>query len=130
MKWHKYNCMTEGKGMPKAGGNEFVTKLGRLIQLRRESMGLSREALAEKTGTKYEVIRLYEEGQRVMKVDRLFEILEALDVPVMDCLPAVFAGRSGRVLRLVSEISALDSAVCDRLVRQMEALTGLEKSGS
>lgn len=116
--------------MPKAGGNEFVTKLGRLIQLRRESMGLSREALAEKTGTKYEVIRLYEEGQRVMKVDRLFEILEALDVPVMDCLPAVFAGRSGRALRLVSEISALDSAVCDRLVRQMEALTGLEKSGS
>ena len=61
--------------MPKIKGNAYVVELGRLLQRRREYLGISREALADTLGTKYEVIRLYEEGQRIMKVDRLFEIL-------------------------------------------------------
>ena len=53
---------------------------GKLLQEIREAAGMSRQELAEKVGCKYEDIRLYEKGQRVMRIDRLFRILNVLGV--------------------------------------------------
>ena len=41
--------------MPKIIQNEEVLKIGKLLKQRREDIGISREALAEKLGTSYGV---------------------------------------------------------------------------
>ena len=118
--------------MPKITDNTGVLKLGRLLQERRESIGMSRETLAEMTGTKYETIRLYEEGQRVMRVNRLFDILEALGISAVDCFSAILGGKgekSTHALSLIARINTLDDTVCQRLIRQVNALIEIESSG-
>ena len=82
--------------MPKISGNKFVVELGKLLQHRREALGMTREELAERAGIRYDVIQMYEEGQRTMKIDRLFEILNALDISVADCMAVIF-GRTGTI---------------------------------
>ena len=118
--------------MPKITNNPVVVEVGRLLQKRREAIGMTREVLADKIGTKYEVIRLYEEGQRVMKIDRLFEILEAMGIPSADCLSAILGGsgsESVRALNLVARINTLNDADSQRLIRQVNALIEIENSG-
>ena len=115
--------------MPKIKGNAYVVELGRLLQRRREYLGISREALADTLGTKYEVIRLYEEGQRIMKVDRLFEILVALDISVSDFLNAILGEFNSYTLKLAASINTLDGTRCQRLIKQIDALLEIEKTG-
>lgn len=114
--------------MPKITDNAFVVELGRLIQRRRESIGMSRETLANTLGSRADVIRLYEEGQRVMKTDRFFEILKILGVSVSDCLDAILGKTSAHTLNLVARINTMDEASSRRLIRQMEDLLEIEIS--
>ena len=114
--------------MPKITDNTFIAELGRLIQRRRESVGMSRETLADMIGSKYEVVRLYEEGQRVMKMDRFFEILTVLGVSIPDSLFAILGGTSAHMLSLVARMNMLDEASRRRLMRQIDALIEVEKS--
>ena len=72
--------------MPKITSDMSMVELGQILQRIRESVGMSRSELAEKIGTRYDVIRLYEEGQRIMRVDRLFEILDALGIHLLEFL--------------------------------------------
>ena len=55
-----------------------LQKLGRALQWGREATGMTRAELAETIGCKYEDIRLYENGERAMRIDRLFCILDVL----------------------------------------------------
>ena len=66
--------------------DEAMKKLGTWLKGCRERAGLSRGTLAVKLGTTYETIRLYEEGKRVMKIDRFLEILAALNIDLDDLL--------------------------------------------
>ena len=59
---------------------EEIRAFGGLLRDIRETVGMSRKELAEKVGCKYEDIRLYEKGERVMRLDRLFRILHVLGV--------------------------------------------------
>ena len=63
---------------------EKLKELGKLLQYRRESLGISRQELAEQVGSRYDIIRLYEKGERAMRLDRLFSILEALDLSLTE----------------------------------------------
>ena len=117
--------------MPKITNSAFVLDLGKLLQRRREAIGMTRDGLAEKIGTKYEVIRLYEEGQRVMKIDRLFEILEALGIPTKSCLSVILGGTGTQgihALNLAAQIYALDDSVRQKLLRQVNALIDIENA--
>ena len=115
--------------MPRIVDNRYVAELGKLFRLYRESIGISREALAVKIGTKYETIRMYEDGQCVMKVDRLFQILQALNISVQDCLSIIFDNRNSQTLKLLAKINSLDEASYQRIIRQMDALIDIEKNG-
>ena len=64
--------------------NTQLLHLGNILKLRRESLGMSRQQLAEKVGTRYDIICLYEQGKRAMRVDRLFAILDALGLRLED----------------------------------------------
>ena len=66
--------------MPKISQNAEVVKIGKWIKERRESLRISRNELAAKIHSTYEMVRLYEEGQCVMRVDRLCEIAQVLGV--------------------------------------------------
>lgn len=116
--------------MPKIMDNMAIVELGRLFQKRREAIGMTRETLARIVGTTYEVIRLYEEGQRVMKIDRLLAILEALGIPTSDCFSAILGGSTEGVhpLSLVTRINTLDKESSQRLIRQVDALIQIEDS--
>ena len=64
--------------------NTQLLHLGNILKLRRESLGMSRQQLAEKVGARYDIICLYEQGKRAMRVDRLFAILDALGLRLED----------------------------------------------
>lgn len=64
--------------------NTQLLHLGNILKLRRESLDMSRQQLAEKVATRYDIICLYEQGKRAMRVDRLFAILDALGLRLAD----------------------------------------------
>ena len=68
--------------MPKISNHQKVLQIGRWLKWNRETCHMSREELAVKVHSTYEMIRLYEEGQCVMRVDRLCDLASALGI---DC---------------------------------------------
>ncbi len=56
------------------------------IKYLRKQKGYTQEKLAEKTGLSKMSIRRYETGERQPKVDQLFKIAHALEVPIIDLL--------------------------------------------
>lgn len=111
--------------MPKIIQNPEVLKIGKLLKQRREHIGMSRETLATKLGTSYESIRLYEEGQRIMKLDRLCELLDALGVQPSDCFSLKLREGvtvSPDTLRLAERLGTLDSALYSKVIRQINSL--------
>ena len=66
--------------MPRVSNSEEVLKIGRWLKRSREACHMTREELAAKVHSSYEMIRLYEEGQCVMHVDRLCQLAKVLGV--------------------------------------------------
>ena len=66
--------------MPKIINHAKILKIGKWLKWNREARHMTREELALKVHTSYEMIRLYEEGQCVMRVDRLCDLAEALGI--------------------------------------------------
>ena len=58
----------------------IAPRVGRVIRKYRESIGLSQEALAERSGLHRTYISLVERGRRNITVDALTQIAEALEV--------------------------------------------------
>ena len=56
--------------------------VGRRIEERRRSLGMSQSILAEKVGVKYQQISKYENGDNRLSVSRLWDVAVALRVPV------------------------------------------------
>ena len=56
--------------------------LGARMRHRRSELGLSQTALGEKLGVTFQQIQKYESGVNRVSAARLFEICEALDVPL------------------------------------------------
>lgn len=64
----------------------FSDKIKRL----RKQQGYTQEKLAEKTGLSKMSIRRYETGERQPKVEQLFKIATALEVPIIDLLEDLY----------------------------------------
>ena len=66
--------------MPRVKSSEEARIIGRWLKRSREACHMTREELAEKVHSSYEMIRLYEEGLCIMHVDRLCQLARALGV--------------------------------------------------
>lgn len=81
---------TEERSSRKPMNNSDLIELGKNIQKQREFLGMSQESLGLDIGTNAATICLYETAQRTMKVDRLFEIADALMVTPTELCPERF----------------------------------------
>nr|WP_294916007.1 helix-turn-helix domain-containing protein [uncultured Neokomagataea sp.] len=74
----KPQAKTESKNV--AGSTDV--HIGNRIRLRRTLMGLSQESLGEALGVTFQQVQKYERGANRVSASRLFELAQALDVPV------------------------------------------------
>ena len=58
--------------------------LGAAVRIRRRTIGMSQEALAEQCGVSFQQIQKYESGANRIAASRLWKIAQALEVPLMD----------------------------------------------
>lgn len=76
-------------GMLKTGYQDFLTALGRRIQVLRKGKGLSQERLAERLGMDRVSIGYVEQGRRSPRLSTLYAIADALDVRVIDLFEGI-----------------------------------------
>ena len=62
--------------------NEVDHHVGRRLRRRRRLMGFTQQSLAELVGVRFQQIQKYECGANRISAARLFELAEALNVPV------------------------------------------------
>ncbi len=62
--------------------NEIDLFVGKRLRHRRRLLGLTQQALAEQIGIRFQQIQKYECGANRVSASRLFELSEALSVPV------------------------------------------------
>ena len=62
--------------------NEVDHHVGRRLRRRRRLMGFTQQSLAESVGVRFQQIQKYECGANRISAARLFELAEALNVPV------------------------------------------------
>ncbi len=90
--------------------NPDLVELGRNIQMWRERMEMTQEELGLEIGADKGKISRYESGQMVMKVDRLFQIAEALQIPLEELCPVWLCDQKRadpRLFRLADAIQKL-----------------------
>ncbi|GBR44307.1 helix-turn-helix domain-containing protein [Neokomagataea thailandica] len=72
----------QGKTESKNVAGSTDVHIGHRIRLRRTLMGLSQESLGEALGVTFQQVQKYERGANRVSASRLFELAQALDVPV------------------------------------------------
>ena len=79
--------------------NPIDVHVGKRVRVRRMSLGLSQEALANRLGITFQQVQKYERGTNRMGSSRLYDISVALDVPVsffFDDMPEEVINQSPR----------------------------------
>ena len=113
-------------GRLSAGGDrmnlsEELRAFGALLKGIREAMSMSRRELAVKVGCKYDDIRLYENGGRIMRVDRLLCILDAFGIHLSE------ESSFKRVYKAVVMIASLSpeqrQALLDQILSMIDTAT-------
>ncbi|WP_397417550.1 helix-turn-helix domain-containing protein [Phenylobacterium sp.] len=94
--------------------------LGAAVRIRRRTIGLSQEALAEKCGVSFQQIQKYENGANRISFSRLVQIARALRCRVTDLMD-VFDGADSETAE------DLDLLTRMRVPGAVELLTGFEK---
>lgn len=67
---------------PKSMGNEIDIHLGRRLRRRRRLLGLTQQQLAGACGVRFQQIQKYECGANRISAARLWQLSEALQVPI------------------------------------------------
>ena len=105
--------------------NPDLVELGRNIQAWREVAGMTQEKLGLEIGADKGKISRYESGQMAMKVDRLFQVAEALQVPLEELCPSWLCDRKRidpRLFRLSDAIQKLPEDKRTALFQATEAM--------
>lgn len=84
--------------------------LGLSIAARRERMELSRADLAQTTGLSEHAIQSFEEGKRRATARQLFDIADALSVPVRTLFPSIAEERASTCAQSEPPIPGFDDA--------------------
>ena len=74
--------------MPRKSNSELDAYIGARLRMRRLMLGMSQEALGEKLSLTFQQIQKYEKGTNRVSASRLYELAQALDVPVQYFLTA------------------------------------------
>ena len=69
--------------------------VGKRVRNRRWMVGMTQQGLAERVGIKFQQIQKYETGMNRISASRLFEISEALEVPVQHFFEGVTTQAEG-----------------------------------
>ncbi len=69
--------------------------LGAAVRIRRRSLGISQEALAEQCGVSFQQIQKYENGANRISFSRLVQIARALQCRVVDLMDVLDAPEGG-----------------------------------
>ena len=107
------------------------SELGKLLRDRREARGMSRQELAELIDSRYDVIRLYEHGERIMKLDKLFKILDALGISLSEDF--VLRTKDGAAVspqahHIAVRLSALNPESYHKLLRRIRTMLKREEN--
>jgi transcriptional regulator with XRE-family HTH domain len=94
--------------------------LGAAVRIRRRTIGLSQEALAEQCGVSFQQIQKYENGANRISFSRLVQIARALRCRVTDLMD-VFDGADAETAEDLDLLSRM------RVPGAVELLTGYEK---
>ncbi len=100
--------------------------VGKRIRHRRWMVGMTQQQLAEKVGIKFQQIQKYETGMNRVSASRLWDVAEALDVPVafffegMDAQSAPVTDAESRESNVPADILADKEAL--ELVRSYYAI--------
>ena len=116
--------------------------LGAAVRIRRRTIGMSQEALAEQCGVSFQQIQKYENGANRISFSRLVQIARALRCRVVDLMDVLdtpgqeVSGdmdllsrmRTPGALELLAAFERLPQEARSSLVGFMRALTGPENS--
>jgi transcriptional regulator with XRE-family HTH domain len=96
--------------------NTIDKRLGARVRARRVELGISQERLADLLGVTFQQVQKYEKGVNRIAASRLFQISEALELPIgsfFEGIPSKTNSRSGRPLndRPVEDALAVPGAV-------------------
>ena len=87
--------------------------VGKRIRHRRWMLGVTQQQLAERIGIKFQQVQKYETGANRVSASRLWDIAQALEVPVafffegLDAAPQTANGAAAEVGDLLSDKEAL-----------------------
>ncbi len=115
--------------------------LGAAVRIRRRSLGISQEALAEKCGVSFQQIQKYENGANRISFSRLVQIARALQCRVVDLMDVLDAPdgnnttdldiltrmRTPGALELLSAFELLSPETRSSLLGLLRTLTGENK---
>ena len=93
--------------------NEIDHHVGKRLRRRRRLLGLTQSQLADAVGIRFQQVQKYECGANRVSASRLFELAEALDVPVQ----YFYEGIEGRGAAAVSEEESLEPDILVELQR-------------
>lgn len=102
------------KGGGGLNGAPDLIELGKNIQRWREQVGMTQEELGMEIGADKGKISRYESGQMVMKVDRLFQIAEVLQVPVDELCPKWLRMQEWMVPRVYQLVKMIQELPMDK----------------
>ncbi|MGR3757658.1 MAG: helix-turn-helix domain-containing protein [Tranquillimonas sp.] len=94
--------------------------VGKRVRHRRWMVGMTQQQLAERVGIKFQQIQKYETGMNRISASRLWDISEALDVPVAFFFEGLEEGQAGESGTLPADILADKEAL--ELVRSYYAI--------
>ena len=115
--------------------------MGAAVRIRRRSLGISQEALAEKCGVSFQQIQKYENGANRISFSRLVQIARALQCRVVDLMDVLDAPdgnnttdldiltrmRTPGALELLSAFELLSPETRSSLLGLLRTLTGENK---
>ncbi|TGY90340.1 helix-turn-helix domain-containing protein [Marinicauda algicola] len=90
--------------------NEIDHHVGKRLRRRRRLLGLTQSQLADAVGIRFQQVQKYECGANRVSASRLFELAEALDVPVQ----YFYEGIEGRGGAAVSEEESLEPDILSK----------------
>ena len=93
--------------MPRKSNSELDTFIGARLRMRRLMLGMSQEALGEKLSLTFQQIQKYEKGTNRVSASRLYELAQALDVPVQYFFDGVSAEDEAVLHEAIAEAAHL-----------------------
>ena len=78
----KRRHISEGDGTMRANAERVDDHVGSMFRMRRQELGLSQTAVAERLGVTFQQVQKYERGMNRISASRLHDLCEILGVPV------------------------------------------------